>query len=176
MPAAQKINHPMLSLPACGAGRSCVLLSSSKAPPTPDAKRLPVSASGGRTHWPGSFLTGSWAISLAGCAFDDGSHRPNRVRNENAPARAASPTRAPRPSRALMKPLPTPNCDESATQPTANTADPNAELARRIRAEYELVCYRIAEALARQRLRQLQVWIAATRDRAVRALPEEQRE
>ena len=75
-----------------------------------------------------------------------------------------------------MKPLPTPNCEESATQPTANTADPNAELARRIRAEYELACYRIAEALARQRLRQLQVWIAATRDRAVRALPEEQRE
>ena len=75
-----------------------------------------------------------------------------------------------------MKPLPSPNCEESGTQSTANPADPNAELARRIRAEYEFVCYRMAEALARQRLRQLQVWIGATRDRAVRALPEEQRE
>jgi len=144
---------------------------------TDPRRQTPAGFRVGGTHalaW--AFLTGSWAISLAGCAFDDGSHRPNRVRNENAPVRAASPTRAPLPSRALMKPLPTPNCEESATQPTANTADPNAELARRIRAEYELVCYRIAEALARQRLRQLQVWIAATRDRAVRALPEEQRE
>jgi hypothetical protein len=34
----------------------------------------------------------------------------------------------------------------------------------------------MAEALARQRLQNLQVWIAATRDRAVRALPEQQRE
>ena len=123
-----------------------------------------------------AFLAGSWTIFLAGCALDDGSRRSSRVRNENAPARAASPTRARLPSRALMKPLPSPNCEESGTQSTANPADPNAELARRIRAEYELVCYRMAEALARQRLRQLQVWIGATRDRAVRALPEEQRE
>ena len=79
-----------------------------------------------------AFLAGSWAISLAGCALDDGSHRPTRVRDENAPARTASPTRAPLPSRALMKPLPSPNCEESATQSTANPADPNAELARRI--------------------------------------------
>ena len=28
---------------------------------------------------------------LAGCALDDGSRRPSRVRNENAPARAALP-------------------------------------------------------------------------------------
>jgi len=123
-----------------------------------------------------AFLAGSWAILLAGCALDDGSRRSSRVRNENAPARAASPTRARLPSRALMKPLPSPNCEESGTQSTANPADPNAELARRIRAEYELVCYRMAEALARQRLRQLQVWIGTTHYRAVRALPEEQRE
>jgi hypothetical protein len=125
---------------------------------------------------PVGFCVGGTHASLAGCALDDGSHRPNRVRNENAPARAASPTLARLPSRALMKPLPSPNCEESATQPTANPADPNAELARRIRAEYELVCYRMAEALARQRVRQLQIWIGATRDRAVRALPEEQPE
>ena len=144
---------------------------------TDPRRRTPAVVHVAGTHalaW--AFLAGSWAISLAGCALDDGSHRPTRVRDENALARAASPTRAPLPSRALMKPLPSPNCEESATQPTANPADPNAELARRIRAEYELVCYRMAEALARQRLQNLQVWIAATRDRAVRALPEQQRE
>ena len=124
--------------------------------------------------WP--LLAGLWAIALAGCALDDGSHRPSRVRHEDMPARAASPTRAPLPKRALLKPLPSPNCEDSAALPAANPADPNAELARRIRAEYELVCYRMAEALARQRLRQLQLWIAATRDRAVRAHPEEHRE
>jgi hypothetical protein len=72
-----------------------------------------------------------------------------------------------------MNPLPSPNCEVSGTQSTANPVDPNAELARRIRAEYELVCYRMAEARARQRLRQLQIWIA---DRAGRAFPEEPRE
>ena len=75
-----------------------------------------------------------------------------------------------------MNPLPSPNCEVSGTLSTANPVDPNAELARRIRAEYELVCYRMAEARARQRLRQLQIWIAATRDRAGRAFPEEPRE
>jgi hypothetical protein len=35
-------------------------------------------------------------------------------------------------------------------------------LARRIRAEYDLACYRIAETVARQRLQQLQDWIAKT--------------
>ena len=109
-----------------------------------------------------AILAGSWAMSLAGCALDDGSHRPTRVRNENVLARVASPTGPRLPDRALLKPLPAPTCEQGAAQPGPRPPDPDAELARRIRAEYDLACYRIADTVARQRLQQLQDWIAKT--------------
>jgi len=59
-----------------------------------------------------------------------------------------------------MKPQLQPACEASNSQPVAD--GPDAELARRIRTDYDVACYRQAEAVARERLRQLQEWVAKT--------------
>jgi hypothetical protein len=133
---------------------------------TDPRRRTPAGFLVGGAHalaW--AFLAGSWAMLLAGCAVDDGSRRPTRVRDKDVSVQAASRAGTLLPDRTLLTRLPSPNCEQSAGPPQSSIADPNAELARRIRAEYDLACYRTAEALARQRLEQLQVWIAKTRDR-----------
>jgi hypothetical protein len=153
-PVRRKLTDPVLCWPAGGLSMRIALVREGAVVPRSGALcALPPRIEHALAR---SLLAGLCAMSLSGCALDEGNHRPSRVRHEDASGRAASPPRA------LLKPLPSPSCEESAAEPAANPADPNAELARRIRAEYELVCYRMAEALARQRLRQLQVWIAST--------------
>jgi hypothetical protein len=105
-----------------------------------------------------------------------------------SPSRAR--TRVSLPGPGLLKPQAPPDCGEGATAdprlardsnrvtsaavsqqatladaqriPDAEQADPNAELAMRIKIEYERECYRQAEARVRARLQQLQQSVGET--------------
>jgi hypothetical protein len=98
------------------------------------------------------------ATSLAGCAPDYDDHLAARAGQEAA---IRPPPRAlPHPDSRLMRPQLQPTCEPSTPPPAAD--GPDAELARRIRTDYDVACYRQAEAVARERLRQLQEWVAKT--------------
>jgi hypothetical protein len=66
----------------------------------------------------------------------------------------------------MLKPQLPPDCESSDdAQSQASQVDPNATLAQRIRNEYDLACYKKAEELARERLRQLQIFVAKETER-----------
>ena len=121
------------------------------------------------------------ALLLGGCAtqelkVDDvyGGYYPANSADSVASKRVAKvkPKAAP-PDRALLETPPEPDCGvqkspgrpqtaSAATQSIPDSAgDPNADLALRIKLEYERECYRQAEARTRDRLKQLQTSKAA---------------
>lgn len=110
----------------------------------------------------GFFLVGLLTTLLAGCAFDGNGDphscaiHPYHTTHRDGTVRSISRSSIPS---ALLKPQPPPDC-ESSGQPEPGEAGPNAELAQRIRGDYDLACYKRAEALARERLRQLQIFVA----------------
>jgi hypothetical protein len=109
-------------------------------------------------------LAGFSTTLLAGCALDDNSRPQSCVipashsSHKRATIQSASQSFIPP---ALLKPQLPPDCDSSdVEQYQPSQVDPNAALAQRIRNEYDLACYKKAEELARERLRQLQIFVA----------------
>jgi hypothetical protein len=100
---------------------------------------------------------------LAGCAFDETSdphsysRHPSRAAHKDGTVRSAYRSAIPA---TLLKSQSPPDCEPSAGQPQASQAEANADLAQRIRAEYDLACYKEAEARARERLSELQRFVA----------------
>jgi hypothetical protein len=90
---------------------------------------------------------------LAGCARNPAQRE---VKAEPvqpaAPARGYPELRIRRPARALLASQPAPDCEFRGAD--RNTVDP--EEWARLRLDYERQCYRRAEKIARERLRQLQ--------------------
>jgi hypothetical protein len=106
------------------------------------------------------------AVMLGGCGqglkIDEvyGGYYPPNSANSVAPKRVAQvKPKPPATARALLKTPSEPDCGVQKGRPeSADSAstDPNAELATRIRLEYERECYRQAEARMRDRVKQLQ--------------------
>ncbi|MET0195032.1 MAG: hypothetical protein ABW200_16860 [Hyphomicrobiaceae bacterium] len=125
------------------------------------------------------------ALVLGGCATQEikvdevyGGYYPSDSANSVAPKRVAKAKSKPKSAdRALLETPPEPDCGvqnspgrpqtasaarEVTTQSIPDsTGDPNADLAMRIKLEYERECYRQAEARTRDRLKQLQTSKAA---------------
>jgi len=105
------------------------------------------------------------AATLVGCAecLDD-----IYVMSPTEPINTAreSRTRIPLPDQALLTTQPEPDCEAKPTAPDAakseQPSDPNADLALRIKLEYERECYRRAEMRVRERLQRLQSSTANT--------------
>ena len=101
--------------------------------------------------------------------------------------RAANAKKIPLPDRALLETRPAPDCEARAMQRTDKdrrvdtaslakptipedvSADPNADLALRIKLEYERECYRQAERRVRDQLQSLQASTTQTIDAVKRA-------
>ena len=127
------------------------------------------------------------AVMLGGCAQDlefdkdyGGYYPPNSANSvtSGSPKRVAkAKPKATKPDRALLEAPPEPDCGGGKTPGRSQTAsaadlttqsipegaggDPNAELAARIKVEYERECYRQAEERMRDRVKQLQASKAA---------------
>lgn len=111
-------------------------------------------------------------LAIAGCApdyeaYSDGLPERPAVRSKrqaavNPAVKPVAPKPVPVPARALLAPPAKPDCeaDTADEQRVASLAPPapdtNADLALRIKLEYERECYRQAEARMRERLQQLQ--------------------
>jgi hypothetical protein len=115
-------------------------------------------------------MAGTACLLLAGCAeYDD---FPNRPLAEVADARNGTTQVVWRRSRALLSPPRKPECDaEAAGNPPVATGDGNADLALRIKLEYERECYRQAELRVRRQLKALQAAVSEE----VAALPQSAR-
>ena len=105
----------------------------------------------------GLLAVGFSAASLAGCALDFTGSRPSQVTrrsyaHKDTTARTNASSAIALPDQVLLKPQPPPDCASKGARPD------DTELAIRIRDAYELACYRNAEAVTRERLRQLQAW------------------
>ena len=103
--------------------------------------------------------------TLVGCAeypYDDYDMSPTASINTARRSR----TRIPLPDRALLTAQPEPDCEVKPTAPdaakSAEPSDPNADLALRIKLDYERECYRKAEMRVRDRLKRLQASTAET--------------
>jgi hypothetical protein len=114
-------------------------------------------------------LAGFSAALLTGCALDDNDRlhscviHPSHPPRKRATIQSASQYSIPP---AMLKPQLPPDCGSSDdAQSQAGQGDPNATLAQRIRNEYDLACYKKAEELARERLRQLQIFVAKETER-----------
>jgi hypothetical protein len=110
-------------------------------------------------------LTCVACLLFGGCAalcddYGAGPYAPF-VRREAADARDIWAKPSWRRARTLLAPPGKPECDaEAAGKPPAAAGDGNAELALRIRLEYERECYRQAELRVRRQLKRLQAAIA----------------
>ena len=130
-------------------------------------------------------LAAACAILLVGCTPEYGDYDYAMPHTSAAAARRSASTapKIPLPDRALLTAQGEPDCDSQGGQqradkdrprlaagrtegataglvvptlPEGGQADPNADLALRIKLEYERECYRQAEARMRERLKQLQ--------------------
>jgi hypothetical protein len=101
------------------------------------------------------------AVTLAGC---DCIGRGFSVTRSAGASIAATPASAPipLPRRALLAPQPAPDCEPGGAEPP---------LDERQKLDYQRQCYRHAEMIARERLRQLQVSV----DRTVKAVKDGER-
>jgi hypothetical protein len=133
---------------------------------------------------PPAFAAIVCAVVLGGCATQElkvdevyGGYYPADSADSVAPKRVAkAKSKAKAADRALLETPSEPDCGvqnsparpqtasaarELTTQSIPDNADPNADLAMRIKLEYERECYRQAEARTRDRLKQLQASKAA---------------
>ena len=109
-------------------------------------------------------------LALAACAPEYGPYEMvsdgpmTTVAPRKLPARVAIPL----PNQTLLQPLNEPDCgaEQPDAQRVASAApaqpDPNADLALRIKLDYERECYRKAEERVRQRLQKLQAATSET--------------
>ena len=114
------------------------------------------------------------AVALVGCAPEFDHYAMRTASSAVAPRNASAKPKIPLPDRALLEPQAEPDCGSAPVQRAAGRStataamttpalaegggnDPNAELALRIRLEYERECYRQAEIRVRDRLKQLQM-------------------
>jgi len=125
------------------------------------------------------------ALALTGCvpAY---SHHTERLSDGPAAAskRQAAKKAVPLPSQALLAPQATPDCEgkgqgqqlasTDASAVVAPRPETNADLALRIKLEYERECYRQAEARVREQLRKLQASTSET-IKAVKQLEQDPR-
>ena len=124
------------------------------------------------------------ALALTGCVPAYSHHTETLSDSQAAGSKRQAANKAvPLPSKALLAPLRTPDCEGdgqqlASSQATASVepAQPksNADLALRIKLEYERECYRQAEARAREQLRKLQASAAET-IKAVKQLEQDPR-
>jgi hypothetical protein len=111
----------------------------------------------------GYLVAGISAALLAGCAFDENgnphsySKHPSRGPHKDGTVRSAYRSTIPP---TLLKPQLPPDCESGAGQPQVSQPESHGDLAQRIRAEYDLACYKEAEARAREQLSELQKFVA----------------
>jgi hypothetical protein len=80
-----------------------------------------------------------------------------RLTSRHAPTRVALRRWHGRPTSALLAPLPEPDCQFRGTvSPAPGQAEPDKAEVQRVKLDYERQCYRQADMIARERLRQLQ--------------------
>jgi hypothetical protein len=125
------------------------------------------------------------ALSLAGCAqvysdYTDIADGPTTGPRRQASKKTAR-TPIPVPSQALLAAPAKPDCEASGQQlasaaavPASPPSEKNADLALRIKLEYERECYRQAEARVREQLRKLQASATET-TKAVKQLEHDPR-
>jgi hypothetical protein len=110
------------------------------------------------------------ALSLAGCAqaYSDYTESVSD-RPAIGPRRQVAKKAIPLPNQALLAAPGKPDCDASGQQlasaavlPSSPTSERNADLALRIKLEYERECYRQAESRVREQLRKLQASASET--------------
>jgi hypothetical protein len=95
----------------------------------------------------------SSVIALAGCASHPAQRESQAEPSESAEsADHTSPPRIHRPSRALLTPQPAPDCEFRGAAPKTMDSDVFA----RLKLDYERLCYKKAERIARERLGRLQ--------------------
>jgi hypothetical protein len=109
-------------------------------------------------------VAGTACLLLAGCVeyveYDEFPNRPLAAA-EAADARNGTPRVAWRRSRTLLAAPRKPECDaEAAGNPPIAAGDGNADLALRIKLEYERECYRQAELRTRRQLKALQAAVS----------------
>lgn len=109
------------------------------------------------------------AAALGGCAPDYSDFYDVPYTSSSGPQRSPiARAKIPLPDRAQLEPLSEPDCGTKQLQRSAALAVPSkpdddtADLATRIKLEYERECFRQAEARARQRLKELQAATAQT--------------
>jgi hypothetical protein len=125
------------------------------------------------------------AATLGGCAEYSDYAIPHG--SGGSAQRTANAKKIPLPDRALLETQPAPDCEARAMQrgdkerrvdaaafvkpaiPDDASADPNADLAFRIKLEYERECYRQAERRVRDQLKALQTSTTQTIDAVKRA-------
>lgn len=128
------------------------------------------------------FLVPTVVVSaLGGCAPELSDYYETSYTSSSSAQRSASAKpKIPLPDTALLKAQPVPDCDSPRTErankdrrvdtaslakptiPEDTGADPNADLALRIKLEYERECYRQAETRVRERLNALQTSTSQT--------------
>ena len=110
------------------------------------------------------------ALSLAGCAqaYSDYTESVSD-RPAASPRRHAAKNAIPLPNQALLAAPGRPDCEASGQQlasaaivPSSSPSEKNADLALRIKLEYERECYRQAESRVREQLRKLQASASET--------------
>jgi len=113
----------------------------------------------------GLLVVGFGALALVGCAEVFDAFAQSSTASAGS-SRKEPGARVPLPDRELLAAQPEPDCEVKSTtsdgEKSGVQTDPNADLALRIRLEYERECYRKAEMRARARLEQLQASTAET--------------